>query len=175
MNDWQRAGIYNAIAWMLPAATLFILIRRNHRGSPTGFKLWAARIVFVAAVVIFAIEAFEIWKLPRRLHAPDYAILVLWFGQMIIWAGLCRLAGRLARKEAGIAELTTVGQGTFFWQGLLILLPMVGLACFGLYSLREDRLLAEEEARESGEILAQRLAQAGSTDAIRSLRDYREA
>src|ERR1039458_1782290 len=48
----------------------------------------------------------------------------------------------------------------FFWQAVFILLPVAGLAGFGLYSLRQDRMLAEQEARESGEILAQRLAQA---------------
>jgi signal transduction histidine kinase len=63
----------------------------------------------------------------------------------------------------------------FFWQAVFILLPVAGLAGFGLYSLRQDRMLAEQEARESGEILAQRLAQAIGTEAAQSLRDYREA
>src|ERR1035441_446097 len=60
----------------------------------------------------------------------------------------------------------------FFWQAVFILLPVAGLAGFGLYSLRQDRMLAEQEARESGEILAQRLAQAIGTEAAQSLRDY---
>lgn len=62
-----------------------------------------------------------------------------------------------------------------FWQAVLILLPVAGLVWFGLYSLRQDRLLAEQEAREAGEILAQRLAQAISIGAVQHLRDYREA
>ena len=52
----------------------------------------------------------------------------------------------------------TKGRPTFFWQPVLILLPVVGLACFGLYSMRQDRLLAEQEARDAGQALAQRLA-----------------
>lgn len=64
---------------------------------------------------------------------------------------------------------------TFFWQGVLILLPVAGLACFGLYSLRQDRVLAEQDARDSAQVLAERLAQAISTDAAQQLRDYREA
>ena len=63
----------------------------------------------------------------------------------------------------------------FFWQAVFILLPVAGLAGFGLYSLRQDRLFAEQEARESGGVLAQRLAQAISTEAAQQLRDYREA
>jgi TolA-binding protein len=63
----------------------------------------------------------------------------------------------------------------FFWQAILILLPVAGLAGFGLYSLRQDRLLAEQEARESGEVLAQRLAQAIGTESIKQFYDYREA
>ena len=60
-------------------------------------------------------------------------------------------------------------------QAVLILLPVIGLAGFGLYSLRQDRLLAEQEARESGQIHAQRLAQAIGTETVQQLRDYREA
>jgi signal transduction histidine kinase len=62
----------------------------------------------------------------------------------------------------------------FFWQAAFILLPVVVLAGFGLYSLRQDRVLAEQEASESGEVLAQRLAEAIGSEAAQSLRDYRE-
>ncbi len=40
------------------------------------------------------------------------------------------------------------GATSFFWQGLLILLPVVVLAVVGFCSLRQDRLLAEAEARQ---------------------------
>src|ERR1700723_67138 len=65
------------------------------------------------------------------------------------------------------------GRPTFFWQPVFILLPVVGLACFGLYSMRQDRLLAEQEAHESGQALAQQLVQAFSTEAVKQLSDYR--
>jgi signal transduction histidine kinase len=42
----------------------------------------------------------------------------------------------------------------FFWRGVLILLPLVLLAGMGIYSLRQDRLLAEIEARERCRSLA---------------------
>ena len=64
---------------------------------------------------------------------------------------------------------------TFFWQGMLILLPVIVLAVAGLFSLRQDKLLAEQEARESGQIFAQRLAQVISTEAVQQLRDYYNA
>ena len=63
----------------------------------------------------------------------------------------------------------------FFWQAILILLPVAGLAGFGLYSLRQDRLFAGQEAREAGQILAQRLAQAVRTEGNEQLYDYRNA
>lgn len=63
----------------------------------------------------------------------------------------------------------------FFWQAVFILLPVAGLAGFGLYSVRQDQILAGQEARESGELLAQRLVQAISTEGVRQLSDYREA
>lgn len=50
-------------------------------------------------------------------------------------------------------------QPTFFWQGVLILLPAVLMAAIGLYSLRQDRALAEHEARERAKTLAAGLFQ----------------
>src|ERR1041385_6337716 len=50
---------------------------------------------------------------------------------------------------------------SFFWQGVLILLPACLLAALGLYSLRKDRLLVESEARTRAQQLADNLADAG--------------
>src|SRR5690349_12691425 len=46
----------------------------------------------------------------------------------------------------------------FFRQGLFILLPVGILAVVGLYSLRQDRLLAEAEARQTAQRFADDLA-----------------
>ena len=46
----------------------------------------------------------------------------------------------------------------FFWQGALVILPVAILAVVGLASLRQDRLLASQEAKERAEILAGDLA-----------------
>ncbi|MBI4325102.1 MAG: hypothetical protein HY674_07540 [Chloroflexi bacterium] len=54
---------------------------------------------------------------------------------------------RLNRKE------------TFFWQGLLIILPALLLAVVGLFSLRQDRILAEHDAAEQAKKIARSLAQ----------------
>jgi signal transduction histidine kinase len=43
---------------------------------------------------------------------------------------------------------------SFLWQGIFILLPVVVLAGAGFYSLREDRKLAQREAREKAQALA---------------------
>jgi len=85
-------------------------------------------------------------------------------------------ARREMRAQPGFPG-KTVNRSTIqlFWQAVLILLPVIGLAGFGLYSLRQDRLFAEQEARESGQILAQQLAQAIGTETAQQLRDFREA
>jgi signal transduction histidine kinase len=65
---------------------------------------------------------------------------------------------------------------SFLWQGILILLPVAVLTALGLYSLRQDRLLAEQDAKELGATTALRLAQAvGGTEMDQQLRDYRNA
>jgi signal transduction histidine kinase len=45
----------------------------------------------------------------------------------------------------------------FAWQALLILLPVAVLAALGVYSLRQDRLLAQHEAAERAQSLAEDL------------------
>src|SRR6266496_588227 len=45
-------------------------------------------------------------------------------------------------------------QPTFFWQGVLILLPVVVLASAGFLSLRQDKALARHEATEKAQALA---------------------
>jgi signal transduction histidine kinase len=64
---------------------------------------------------------------------------------------------------------------SFFWQAILILLPVGVLTAVGLYSLRQDRLLAEQDAKELGAATAARMVQAvGETEMTQQLRDYRE-
>src|SRR5437870_2652210 len=43
---------------------------------------------------------------------------------------------------------------SFLWQGLLIVLPIIALAMVGFLSLRQDRLMAEAEAHERAQTLA---------------------
>jgi signal transduction histidine kinase len=53
---------------------------------------------------------------------------------------------------------------TFFWQALLILLPAVVLAAVGSISLRQDKILAEHDARERAQAVADDLLQKFSTE-----------
>ncbi|MBI3852004.1 MAG: hypothetical protein HY298_17235 [Verrucomicrobia bacterium] len=43
---------------------------------------------------------------------------------------------------------------TFLWQGLLIVLPVVVLAAVGIFSLRQDKILAQHEATERAQAIA---------------------
>jgi two-component system phosphate regulon sensor histidine kinase PhoR len=62
-------------------------------------------------------------------------------------AGEMMTAGRQPRKPG------------FFWQGVLIVLPVGVLAAAGLLSLRQDRVLARLEATERAQALAEEFAQ----------------
>src|SRR5256885_449434 len=48
---------------------------------------------------------------------------------------------------------------TFFWQGLLIILPVILLAGVGFFSLRQDKFLAKHEASERAQRLAEEITQ----------------
>src|SRR5438046_8904408 len=50
------------------------------------------------------------------------------------------------------------GKPRFLWRAVLIVLPLVILAAVGLSSLRQDKLLAEQEARERARQIADELA-----------------
>jgi len=45
----------------------------------------------------------------------------------------------------------------FVWQALLILLPVMVLAAFGFVSLRQDKRLAQQEAVERAQAIAEQL------------------
>lgn len=64
---------------------------------------------------------------------------------------------------------------TFLWQGLLILLPVVALASAGMFLLRHDRVLAEQEARDGAQLTASQLAQRLASDLGERMEQYREA
>src|SRR5438034_7040644 len=46
----------------------------------------------------------------------------------------------------------------FFWQGILIVAPVMVLAGLGLFSLRQDKILAQHEATERAQAIADELA-----------------
>lgn len=50
-----------------------------------------------------------------------------------------------------VANLRSIRTPPFFWQGVLILLPALLMAGFGIYSLRQDRVLARHEAAVEAE------------------------
>ncbi len=57
----------------------------------------------------------------------------------------------------GASSVAQRSQPRFWWQGVLIILPALLLAGMGLYSLRQDRVLARAEASEQASRLVQEL------------------
>jgi len=57
-----------------------------------------------------------------------------------------------------MTALRTPQKPTFFWQGLLILLPVAVLAVVGMMSLRQDKVLAQHDAAERAQVIADDLA-----------------
>ncbi len=55
-------------------------------------------------------------------------------------------------------------QPAFFWQGMLILLPVVVFAVLGVIFLQKDRTAVQEEAHKTAEILARQIADYVSND-----------
>jgi signal transduction histidine kinase len=130
------------------------------------------RVVLILYGILFGLETVQAFQrhgqsLFNKLLLPG--CFALCFGIFLFQFLQTR---RKLREQPDFVRQRRKPLPLFFWQSVLILLPVAGLASFGLYSLRQDRLLAEQEARESGQILAQRLAQAIGTEAVEPLRDY---
>ncbi len=106
----------------------------------------------------------EVWK---QYLAP--ALMLLCF---VIFLIQCLRERKKWMASPEFKAMPARRPSPFLWQAIFILLPVVLLAGFGLYSLRQDRLLAEQEAKESGELLAQRIAKVVATEAVSGLRDY---
>ena len=71
-----------------------------------------------------------------------------------------------------MSQIKPKPQPTFFWQGLLILLPVALLAFFGLASLKRDARAAEQEERRRAAQAVQALAQAVRSSVSEDLERY---
>src|SRR2546425_13331506 len=58
------------------------------------------------------------------------------------------------RMSEGTAPMRARRKPGFLWQGSLIVLPVVVLAAVGVVSLRQDKLLAQREAAERAQAIA---------------------
>src|SRR5208283_4917298 len=74
-----------------------------------------------------------------------------------------------------MAKFNPKRKPAFFWQGACILLPIAVLAVLGLFSLRQDRLLAEQDAKEIGASAARSLALEIGDETARLLAGYYSA
>ncbi|HPY29497.1 MAG TPA: HAMP domain-containing sensor histidine kinase [Verrucomicrobiota bacterium] len=167
-------GLY-AIILLLVVFIVTVLVRRsvNRPDAPNWHRqarlLKYLTIYWGIAIVAVGVVSFT----NQKPFWPQEAIiftgwLVALGCQIYVWR-YARLKAAMSPPPPPASHLRPPGGG---WQAILILLPMAGLVWFGLYSLRQDRLLAEQEAREAGENLAQRLALAIGIEAAQQLRDY---
>ena len=165
-----------ALLWMLLVfgAALFYGRRRAQGNADCRaryVRLRTACILYGIVLGLMVVAGFQRHDAPRFNQFLSAGCLALCFG---IFLFQLLPARRKMRAEPGFAAKNPKRPPpAFFWQAVLILLPVAGLAWFGLYSLRQDRLLAEQEARESCEMLAQRLTLAIGAEGVEQLRAYR--
>ena len=173
-------GILILLLWVMFAVGCLsagVYGRRLRASSRHDLDLHYKRVRFMLWVYggLFVLQSI----LAYQRHDHPSAVKLLW--APVCFAGCLAIvlyqflrARKKLRAMPGFAP-PKKSVSPFFWQAVFILLPVAGLAGFGLYSLRQDRVLAEQEARESGTVLAQRLAQAIGTEGVKQLSDYREA
>lgn len=129
-------------------------------------RLKTVLIIFSVMIPLQIVAAFMQSNRPLWKNWLSPACFAVMFGILLYQFLQAR------RQLPAVSKLGRKPLPAFFWQAVFILLPVVLLAGFGLYSLRQDRLLAEQEAREAGELLAQRMARVIADEGVGFLRDY---
>lgn len=147
--------------------------------KPAQFRstLWRVGLAVVTvALILFLFAASKSGQPFFWAKAPAvFGSFMLW---LCYWIICLRARHRTLNEEK--ADLPASGnpgprRQSFLWQAVLIMLPVGVLAGMGMYSLRQDRLLADQEAKERGAAIAGQLAKGFGDETTRQLRDYREA
>lgn len=85
------------------------------------------------------------------------SLSIFWLSQTIVAFYLWRKVRRQARGAAAVRRPPPVNVDPFFWQGLLILLPVVIMALVAGTAIVKDRATVEREARQRAEEILQQV------------------
>ena len=173
MNPGTLIFILMLLALVLPAVAVAILLARSPR--PKRFRYQMMRYTAPVMIVLFgAIGLSDYLKNGFRWNQLA-SVVVIATQAFLLWRELPKL--RLAALHEGPLPSTLFIwlRPKLHWPYVAILGPIFLLAVMAAWTLRQDRLLAEQEARESSEVLAQRIVQAISTEGVEQLRNYRNA
>jgi len=78
---------------------------------------------------------------------------------MTIWSAFSSYLRVKPVLQTKMPRQRSIRKSSFLWQAALIVLPVLVLATVGVFSLRQDRILAEIEARERAQTIADGLAE----------------
>ena len=99
--------------------------------------------ILIPLMVVAAFQRHEPSWFKRFLSPGCFTVAFgIFFYQLLVTRRKLRAQSGFKAKASHLPTLQLL------WQVALVLLPVIGLAGFGLYSLRQDRLLAEQQARE---------------------------
>jgi hypothetical protein len=171
MNSGTLIYSLMLLAFVLPAVAVVILLARSPR--PQRFRYWMMRIAAPVMILLFGTIGLSDYLKNGFRWSQLASVVVIATQAFLLWRELPKLR-RAALSEGPLpARPFLWPQFRRLWPFTAILAPILLLALMAAWTLRQDRLLAEQEARESAEVLAQRVAQAISSDAVEQLRSYR--
>jgi hypothetical protein len=171
MNTGTLSFILVLLAFLLPAAIVAILLARSPR--PQRFRYWMMRIAAPVMILLFGAIGLSDYLKNGFRWSQMASVVVMAIQAFLLWRELPKLR-RAALSEGRLqSRLFPWRRFKLLWPYAAILGPILLLALMAAWTLRQDRLLAEQEARESGEVLAQRVAQVIGTEGVEQLRNYR--
>lgn len=169
-------GAFIVIALLLLFGAAFIFGRRfaPRSNDPCLNNYYRARTLLILYATLFGLELFASFE-GKGDFSFKHWLPTIAFGICLAFAFFGFFHARRKAFKAGLLKSPARISRIFFWQVALILLPVVGLSVLGLFSLREDHLLAQQQAKELGRSIAQQFSQAIGDELTQQLRDYREA
>ncbi len=143
---------------------------RARARNPLELRYWQLRAMLV---VFGAVSLAELFLVLHRANGVSFFSLLLSAGFIIAFT-IVLFHFLKIRKQLKVQPgfLGMKNSPTFFWHGVLIMLPVAVLAVVSLFSLRQDEQAAENDARQRAAENVQSLARAMRASVDEELRRF---
>jgi signal transduction histidine kinase len=134
-------------------------MKRMPSNSPQQKIYIAFRVLLYCWALVVILSFIDAARSPQPFFWKKGPMVLYFCGLWVFYFFMCRLSKRRAMEEKMAMPVEThlpePKRPTFFWQAILILLPVGLMAGFGLWAILRERNAVEEEARQRAKEIIQ--------------------